>query len=141
MDTTERADKAAQDQERLRARLGRIRHKILVLSGKGGVGKSTVAVNLAAALAAAGKRVGLLDADIHGPSIPTMLGLEGSRITGDGSEMLPVDAGGIKVVSLGFFLGSPDDAVIWRGPMKTGVLKQFLADFAWGDLDFLVIDS
>jgi Mrp family chromosome partitioning ATPase len=119
----------------------RIGRKIVVLSGKGGVGKSTVAVNLAAALADAGKRVGLLDIDIHGPSIPTMLGLEGAQVTGPEGGMIPVDAGGIKVLSIGFFLENPDHAVIWRGPMKYGVIKQFLKDADWGELDYLVIDS
>jgi len=135
------SDQDFKDRQQLQSRLCRIRHKILVLSGKGGVGKSTVAVNLAAALRMAGKRVGLLDVDIHGPSIPTMLGLEQATVTGQEGELLPVDAGGIKVLSMGFFLRSPDDAVIWRGPMKMGVIKQFLKDVAWGDLDFLIVDS
>ncbi len=129
------------DRQKLESRMCRIGRKIVVLSGKGGVGKSTVAVNLAAALADAGKRVGLLDVDIHGPSIPTMLGLEGTQITGPEGEMTPVDAGGIKVLSIGFFLENPDHAVVWRGPMKYGVIKQFLKDAAWGELDYLVIDS
>lgn len=121
--------------------LARIGRKIVVMSGKGGVGKSTVAVNLAMALAQAGKSVGLLDVDIHGPSVPTMLHLEGARFGTEGGRILPVEAHGIKVVSLGFLLDSPDSAVIWRGPMKIGVIRQFLADVAWGDLDYLVIDA
>jgi ATP-binding protein involved in chromosome partitioning len=129
------------ERQKLESRMCRIGHKIVVLSGKGGVGKSTVAVNLAAALADAGKRVGLLDIDIHGPSIPTMLGLEGAKVTGPEGEMIPVDAGGIKVLSIGFFLENPDHAVVWRGPMKYGVIKQFLKDADWGELDYLVIDS
>ncbi len=129
------------DRQKLEQRLCRIRHKIVVLSGKGGVGKSTVAVNLAVALMMDGWTVGLLDADIHGPSIPTMLGLEGKRVEGEPGELLPVDLGGLKVMSLGFFLRHRDDAVIWRGPMKMGALKQFLKDVAWGDLDYLVVDS
>lgn len=134
----EREDEALQ---RRRARLGRIRHKIIVMSGKGGVGKSTVAVNLAAALMLEGKRVGLLDTDIHGPSIPTLLGLENERVGGSEEGMLPVELGGLKVMSLGFLLRNPDDAVIWRGPMKMGVIQQFLQDVVWGDLDYLIIDS
>jgi Mrp family chromosome partitioning ATPase len=130
-----------QERQKLESRMCRIGRKIVVLSGKGGVGKSTVAVNLAAALADAGKRVGLLDIDIHGPSIPTMLGLEGAQVTGPEGGMIPVDAGGIKVLSIGFFLENPDHAVIWRGPMKYGVIKQFLKDADWGELDYLVIDS
>ena len=130
-----------EDRRKLQSRLCRIRHKIVVLSGKGGVGKSTVAVNLATALMMSGKRVGLLDVDIHGPSIPTMLGLERERIQGNEDGLLPIDIGGLKVMSLGFLLKNQDDAVIWRGPMKMGVIKQFLKDVAWGDLDYLIIDS
>jgi ATP-binding protein involved in chromosome partitioning len=130
-----------EDRRKLQSRLCRIKHKIVVLSGKGGVGKSTVAVNLAAALMMAGKRVGLLDVDIHGPSIPTMLGLERERIQGSEGGLLPIDISGLKVMSLGFLLQNQDDAVIWRGPMKMGVIKQFLKDVAWGDLDYLIIDS
>ena len=125
----------------LQSRLECIRNKIIVLSGKGGVGKSTVAVNLAVSLVLAGKRVGLLDVDIHGPSIPTMLGMENEIVLGSKEGMLPVEKDGMKVMSLGFLLQSQDDAVIWRGPRKTGVIKQFLKDVAWGDLDFLIIDS
>lgn len=129
------------DDPQLQERLSRIRHKILVLSGKGGVGKSTVAVNLAAALMQAGRRVGLLDTDIHGPSIPTMLGVEEAIIAGPHGEMIPVDVEGLQVMSIGFFLNSPDDPVIWRGPMKMSAIKQMLKDVAWGELDFLIIDS
>jgi ATP-binding protein involved in chromosome partitioning len=129
------------DRQKLESRLCRIRHKIVVLSGKGGVGKSTVAVNLAVALMMAGRRVGLLDVDIHGPSIPTMLGLEHYTIGGSGDEIAPADVDGLKVISIGLFLPSQDDAVIWRGPLKAGAIKQFLKDVAWGELDFLVIDS
>jgi len=118
-----------------------MKHKIIVLSGKGGVGKSTVAVNLAAALMMSGKRVGLLDIDIHGPSIPTMLGLERETVQGCEEELFPIEAGGLKVMSLGFLLSHPDDAVIWRGPRKMGAVKQLLKDVAWGDLDYLIIDS
>lgn len=128
-------------EERLRFRMNRIRHKILVLSGKGGVGKSTIAVNLAIGLKAAGKSVGLLDVDIHGPSIPTMLGVERSAVDTATGELIPVDVGGVKVLSIGFFLRDPDDAVIWRGPLEVTAIRQFLTDVAWGELDFLVIDS
>jgi ATP-binding protein involved in chromosome partitioning len=130
-----------EDRQRLQSRLDCIRHKVVVLSGKGGVGKSTVAVNLAAALALSGKKVGLLDCDIHGPSIPTMLGLEYASLEGCEDGVAPVEAGGMKVVSLGFVLQDQDDAVIWRGPMKMGAIKQFLTDVSWGNLDYLIIDS
>lgn len=129
------------ERRELESRLCRIGRKLVVLSGKGGVGKSTVAVNIAAALQMAGKRVGLLDVDIHGPSIPTMLGLQGAAMQSGPDGLLPLDAGGVKVMSLGFLLPDPDQAVIWRGPMKMGAIKQFLKDVAWGDLDYLVIDS
>lgn len=129
------------ERRRLQMQLSRIRHRIVVLSGKGGVGKSTIAVNLAVALSKSGKRVGLLDVDIHGPSVPTMLGLEGQVIREYADGLVPVDRKGVKVMSLGFLLRDRDDAVIWRGPMKMKVIKQFLTDVAWGDLDYLIIDS
>ncbi len=141
-DTAQAMNKA--DEERmLKENLGRIKNKVVVLSGKGGVGKSTVAVNMAAALAARGLKVGLLDVDIHGPSVPKLMGLEGSRLEASVSGMLlPVETnGGIRVMSIGFMLESADSAVIWRGPLKYGVIKQFLKDVTWGDLDVLVIDS
>lgn len=129
------------DRSKLQARLCRIKHKIVVLSGKGGVGKSTIAVNLATALSLDGMRVGLMDADIHGPSIPTMLGLENENLKGNPGEIYPVTIGGMKVMSLGFLLQNPDDAVIWRGPVKIGIIKQFLTDVNWGDLDYLIVDA
>jgi Mrp family chromosome partitioning ATPase len=137
----EESDADFTDRQKIESRLCRIQHKIVVLSGKGGVGKSTVAVNLAAALMMSGRRVGLLDADIHGPSIPTMLGLEHHILGGKDGEIAPADVEGLKVISIGLFLPSPDDAIIWRGPLKMGAIKQFLKDVTWGDLDFLVIDS
>ncbi len=129
------------DRRKLQAALCRIQKKIVVLSGKGGVGKSTVAVNLATELAISGMRVGLLDVDIHGPSIPTMLGLENETLKGSSEGLLPVERGNMKIMSLGFLLQNPDDAVIWRGPMKMGVIKQFLTDVQWGDLDYLIVDA
>jgi len=123
-------------------RLSKIDRKILVLSGKGGVGKSTVAVNLAVALAMEGWRTGLLDVDFHGPSVPTLLNMQGGLFkAADGDGMLPLESDyGIKVVSLGFALGHSDEAVIWRGPMKMGVIKQLLTDVQWGELDYLIVD-
>ena len=130
-----------QDDAKLKARLSRIRRKIIVMSGKGGVGKSTVAVNLAMSAMLAGQRVGLLDVDLHGPSVPTMLGLVGCRLEGGEDGMLPIEVGGLKVLSVGFLLQHRDDPVIWRGPMKMGVIRQFIEDVDWGDLDLLVIDA
>jgi len=117
-----------------------VRSVILVMSGKGGVGKSTTAVNLAMALHRMGHRVGLLDADIYGPSIPTMLGVAGRPMSSDGKTIDPVERFGIKLMSIGFLLEDPKSAVIWRGPMLHGALQQFLKDVAWGELDYLVLD-
>lgn len=118
-----------------------IKHKIMVLSGKGGVGKSTVAVNVAVALAMEGKQVGILDVDFHGPSIPTLLHLNGKSVKAAGNGIEPVEfVEGIKVMSLGFFMPEQDRAVIWRGPMKINVIKQLLAEVNWGPLDYLIID-
>ncbi len=122
-------------------RMQRIGRRLFVLSGKGGVGKSTVAVNLAVALARRGRRVGLLDVDVHGPSTPTLLGLLGQRVHGRGELLLPVEAvAGLKVISLGLLTDSPSDAVVWRGPRKNSAIRQLLRDVDWGDLDDLVVD-
>jgi Mrp family chromosome partitioning ATPase len=128
------------EQEELKDRMGKIKHKILVMSGKGGVGKSTVATNLAVSLSKTGKTVGLLDVDFHGPSIPTLLKLEGKPVYQSEEGLIPVEFLGIKVMSVGFLLKDQDEAVIWRGPMKIGFLKQLLKDVIWGELDYLVID-
>nr|WP_320132717.1 P-loop NTPase [uncultured Holophaga sp.] len=117
----------------------RVRQRILVLSGKGGVGKSTVATNLAMALASQGLMTGLLDVDIHGPSVPKLLGLEGESLLSEGEDLLPVELGNLKVMSLGFALGA-DQPAIWRGPMKAGVVEQFVKKVQWGELDVLVVD-
>jgi len=122
--------------------LSLIKHKVLVMSGKGGVGKSTVAANLATALSMAGKKVGLLDIDIHGPSIPKIMGLEGIRITSGNNGLHPLEFNeNLKVISLGFLLPNKDDAVIWRGAMKHSLIKQFLTEVEWGELDYLIVDS
>ncbi len=134
--TTARTDNAAV--------VGGVKNIIAVASGKGGVGKSTVTSNLAIALAQSGARVGLIDADIFGPSMPTMFGVEGERprmIQGDHGKnyIMPVEKYGVKMMSIGF-LTPPDGAVIWRGPMASSALKQFISDVDWGDLDYLLID-
>ncbi len=112
---------------------------IQVISGKGGVGKSTVSVNLAVALAKSGKKVALIDADFYGPSIPTLMG--GGEIKPDHNEkLIPAEKFGVKYVSIGFFLGDPDDPVIWRGPMFAKALNQLFFDVNWGDVDVCVVD-
>jgi len=116
-----------------------VTHVILVMSGKGGVGKSTVASNLALALSRAGQRVGLLDADIYGPSIPTMFGITGQPLSEDG-KIQPLERFGVKLMSIGFLLEDPKSAIVWRGPMLHGALMQFLKDVNWGKLDFLLLD-
>jgi len=129
------------EKAQVRHRMSQIQHKIVVLSGKGGVGKSTVAVNLAISLSLAGKRTGLLDIDIHGPSVPTLLNLKGQMAHSAMDAILPIEVGAnLKVMSIAFFLASQDDAVIWRGPMKYQMIKQFLKDVEWGELDYLIID-
>lgn len=125
----------------LNGRMARIGQKIVVLSGKGGVGKSTVSANLAVALARSGARVGLLDVDVHGPSIPRLLGMGGKSPDMSGNAMLPVSwSDKLTVMSLGFLLDDKNTATIWRGPAKAGVIRQFLQDVEWGELDFLVVD-
>jgi len=116
-----------------------VKNVILVMSGKGGVGKSTVATNLSLALKRRGYRVGLLDADMYGPSIPTMLGVTG-RPASDGNKIRPLERFGVKLMSIGFMLDDAKAAVVWRGPMLHGALMQFLGDVAWGELDFLLLD-
>lgn len=150
-DTTKDSDRDARPQgpgrsapsdELLQQRLQHIRRRLLVLSGKGGVGKSTVAANLAVALSLAGRRVGLLDVDIHGPSIPKLLNLEGEGLRARGDLIEPVTFGdALKVVSIGFLLENDRQAVIWRGPLKMKLIGQFLREVDWGELDYLVVDS
>ncbi|RZC61331.1 hypothetical protein C5167_023087 [Papaver somniferum] len=123
-------------------RMATVKHKILVLSGKGGVGKSTFSAQLAFALAGMDHQVGLLDIDICGPSIPKMLGLEGQDIHQSNLGWSPVYVeSNLGVMSIGFMLPNPDEAVIWRGPRKNGIIKQFLKDVHWGELDYLVVDA
>lgn len=142
---SEKQPNETDEQYRLRQavaqRMCRIKRKYIVLSGKGGVGKSTVAANLAMTLASRGQKVGVLDVDFHGPSIPRLFGLDGA-VPGGGPEGIePVPYGAVKVMSIGFMLQKPEDAVIWRGPMKYSAIRQFLGEVNWGDLDCLIIDS
>jgi ATP-binding protein involved in chromosome partitioning len=116
-----------------------VRHAVAVASGKGGVGKSTVAVNLAAALAARGSRTGLLDADIYGPSVPIMLGLRAARPEVWDGKLVPVERFGIRMMSVGFLTGE-ETPVIWRGPLVAKLVRQFLEDVSWGELDYLIVD-
>jgi ATP-binding protein involved in chromosome partitioning len=116
-----------------------VKNIIAVGAGKGGVGKTTVAVNLALALARCGSRVGILDGDIYGPNVPIMLGLTATQLTTDGKQIVPAEKYGIQVVSMGF-LTSDDAPVIWRGPMLHGAIQQFFREVAWRDLDYLIVD-
>jgi len=131
-------DEQFQARQRLERNLCQIDNKILVMSGKGGVGKSTTALNLALALAKEGKAVGLLDVDLHGPSLPTMLGMADQRPHATEEGIIPLEFQGLRVMSIGFLLEQSDQAMIMRGPMKHGAIQQFLADVVWGPLDVLV---
>ncbi|MGQ0536280.1 MAG: P-loop NTPase [Methanobacteriota archaeon] len=136
-----RMQKQAEQRLRMVETLEKIRHVLVVMSGKGGVGKSTVATNLAGALARRGHKVGLCDVDVTNPNIPTMTGLRGAPVEGEGESIIPVDGpGGIKVISAGFLLDTEDRAIVWRGPMKMSLILEFLSNVKWGPLDFLVID-
>ena len=132
----------AQQDNAITRSLGKIKNKILVMSGKGGVGKSSVSVNLAIALAEQGFKVGLLDVDIHGPDIPRMLGLQGMMGVSEGRRMTPMRfSENLTAVSMESLMQDKDEAVIWRGPMKHGAIRQFIGEVDWGNLDFLVIDA
>jgi len=121
--------------------LKKIKHVLIIMSGKGGVGKSTVAANLAVALSMRGYETGLMDVDIHGPNIPKMLNIEDAVITGDENGLFPVIVlPHLKVMSMAFLLQDRDSPVIWRGPMKMGAIKQFIGDVRWGELDYLIVD-
>ena len=124
------------------ASLGKIKNKILVMSGKGGVGKTSTSVNLSIALADKGYRVGIIDIDLHGPDIPRMLGLEGSPQVNENNKLDPISySENLKAISIESFTPNKDDAIIWRGPLKFSAIKQFIGDIDWGNLDFLIIDA
>jgi len=136
------ADPKAALEAAVKATLGHIKQKLIVMSGKGGVGKSSTAVNLAIALARQGAKVGLVDVDLHGPDIPRMLGLSGVHDMNDDNKLVPMqyneNLGAVSVESL---TSGNDDAIIWRGPVKYSVIQQFIGQVAWGDLDFMLIDA
>lgn len=135
-------EKNDQEEKRLNDTLAQIKHKIIVLSGKGGVGKSTVAVNLAAALSEAGYRTGIMDVDIHGPSVPKLLGIDRIPLDNSKNMITPIQySNKLKVMSIGSIMPDKDEPVIWRGPLKHNAIKQFIMDVEWGDLDYLIVDS
>ncbi|MGM0492463.1 MAG: Mrp/NBP35 family ATP-binding protein [Armatimonadota bacterium] len=137
----DQAQKYEEQTQRIAERMGDVGHVILVLSGKGGVGKSTVAATLAYALADRGNRVGLMDADLHGPTIPLLTGVSDEMAAGTQEAMEPVEAApNLAVMSIGFLTAERDQPTIWRGPLRGGVLRQFLGDVEWGSRDVLVID-
>jgi ATP-binding protein involved in chromosome partitioning len=134
-------DKDAQD-VRIYDNLKQIKNVIMVLSGKGGVGKSTVSVNLAHSLAMAGHSVGIMDVDVHGPNVPKMLGIEDRQFSGEHEAIEPVEVlPNLHAASIALVGYDPKEALIWRGPMKIGLVRQFLGDVKWGELDYLIIDT
>ena len=134
-------EKKNQEMDLIKDKMSQIKHKIAVISGKGGVGKTLVTVNLAMALAKTGKKVGVFDADLTGPCVPKMLGLKGSRLEAGPTGIGPAEGPlGIKAVSMDFLLPSDEAPVIWRGPLKMGAIRQFLGEVAWGELDYLLVD-
>lgn len=138
---TQQNQQQEEQQKSLQETLSRIRHKFLVMSGKGGVGKTSVSVNLAMALAEKGYKVGIMDVDVHGPDVPRMLGLTG-LLTGDGNKLLPMRySDNLSAISIEGLMPDKDSAVIWRGPLKHSAITQFVADVEWGALDFLIVDS
>ena len=138
----DRSTQELEQDKRLKENLSKIKNKLIVISGKGGVGKTTVAVNLAYGLAMRGKKTGILDVDIHGPNIAKMLGIENERLMTSGTEIEPVKVlDNLKAVSLALMIKDQDQPIIWRGPLKMITIKQLLADVNWGELDYLIIDS
>jgi ATP-binding protein involved in chromosome partitioning len=133
--------KEKEEGDAVEARMAKVKHKIMVMSGKGGVGKTTVAANLAFALGMSGLDVGLMDADIHGPNVPMILGIEDKRPEVSEEKITPISVTPrLKTISIGFLLPNRDSSVIWRGPMKMNAIRQFLSDVEWGELDYMVVD-
>ena len=142
MEEKDKKTEELEQERRLKRNLSKIKNKLIVMSGKGGVGKTTVAVNLAYELALKGNKVGILDVDIHGPNIAKMLGIEERKLAGSKLGIEPVGVlPGLKAISLALLLESKDQPVIWRGPLKMLTIKQFLSDVNWGELDYLIVDS
>ncbi len=144
MDKVPKSPKQVKEEQdaSVRNSLGRIKNKFIVMSGKGGVGKTSTAVNLSIALARKGFQVGIMDVDLHGPDVPRMLGLEGMPDLNSNRKLTPLRySDRLGVISMESFLPKRDDAIIWRGPLKFSAIRQFIADVEWGDLDFLVIDA
>jgi ATP-binding protein involved in chromosome partitioning len=134
-------EKKHEEEDLIKEKISQIKHKIAVISGKGGVGKTLVTINLATALAKNGKKVGVFDADLTGPCVPKMLGLKGMRLQSGPAGIGPAEGSlGIKVVSMDFLLPSDESPVVWRGPLKMGAIRQFLGEVAWGPLDYLLVD-
>lgn len=142
MPPSKREEQIKEDELKVSRALTKIKNRLLVFSGKGGVGKSTVAANLAVAFSQKGLNVGLMDVDIHGPNLAKFLGVEDKRLDTSPDGIKPVEVNDhLKLISMAFLLQDPNLPVIWRGPMKMKAIQQFLGDVAWGDLDWLVIDS
>ena len=132
----------AEQDAAIKESLGRIKHKLIIMSGKGGVGKTSTSVNLAIALAGSGHQVGIIDVDLHGPDIPRMLGISGAPEMDQNQRLMPISySENLKAISIESFSPNKDDAIIWRGPLKFSAIRQFIGDIEWGDLDFLLIDS
>ena len=141
-DPSAKRDPHAEQDAKINIALGKIRHKFLVMSGKGGVGKTSTAVNLSIALANKGFKVGIMDVDLHGPDVPRMLGLNAMLEVGPNGKLTPASySNNLKAVSVESLMPTKDEAVIWRGPIKYSAIQQFIGDVEWGELDYLVIDS
>ena len=141
--STAKKEKAKSDQDaHVTESLQKIKNKLIVMSGKGGVGKTSVSVNLGIALANKGYKVGIMDVDLHGPDVPRMLGLEGMLTLNQNQKLIPMSySENLQAVSVESLTQNKDDAIIWRGPIKHSAIRQFISDVAWGELDFLIIDS
>ncbi len=150
MDTHDKASRSTAEKEKVKSdhdalvekSLKKIKNKFIVMSGKGGVGKTSVSVNLAMALAGKGYKVGIMDVDLHGPDVPRMLGLKGMLTLNQNQKLSPMSySENLQAVSVESLTQNKDDAIIWRGPLKHSAIRQFIADVEWGELDFLIIDS